>query len=81
MPPDPPEPMDSDVARIFANGSTSTTQAGCARSPVGHRDLHPAVSGAEHLRQRKRHQADEHTADRRLEHPAAGQPRVRWAMP
>ncbi len=32
MPPLPPEPIDSDVARIFANGITSTTHSGSPSS-------------------------------------------------
>ena len=32
MPPEPPEPIDSDVARIFANGRTSTIHSGTASS-------------------------------------------------
>src|SRR4051794_30318978 len=31
-PPDPPEPMDSDVARILANGRASTIHSGRASS-------------------------------------------------
>ena len=32
MPPEPPDPIDSDVARILANGSSSTIHSGIARS-------------------------------------------------
>ena len=32
MPPEPPEPIDSDVARIFANGRISTIHSGIASS-------------------------------------------------
>ena len=34
IPPDPPEPMESDVARILANGSTRITHNGRVMIPA-----------------------------------------------
>ena len=71
MPPEPPGPIDSDVARIFANGRRRTIHNGRVRMPSRHRHLDPAVPRPEDLRHRERHQADQEPADRGLDHPAA----------
>ncbi len=60
MPPDPPEPIDSDVARIFANGRIMTIQSGMARRAWRSRpSLHEAVAGAQHARDDKPDAADD----------------------
>ena len=55
MPPDPPEPIESDVARILANGSSSTTQSGSAEQARPNPDLHPAIAHVQRPRQDDAH--------------------------
>ena len=72
-PPDPPVPIDSDVATILAIGSTMMIHNGIVqqRTPIG-RQLRPAVATAQDLRDEQSQQADQQSADRGLEHrPAA----------
>ena len=58
-PPEPPEPIDSEVARIFANGSAQDDPQRQAeqRRPVEAR-LDPAVAGAEDAREDERERTD-----------------------
>ena len=51
MPPDPPDPMDSDVARIFTSGRASIDPQGHVGQAVVHSPLQPAVAGGERGRE------------------------------
>ncbi len=62
-PPDPPDEMVNEVARILAGSSSSRILSG---SCVVEGQLQPAVAAAEHLRHRQREQRQEQATDRRL---------------
>ena len=58
IPPDPPDPMDSEVARIFTSGRASTIHRAMSGRPSCHAPLQPAVAGGEHGREGETDQAD-----------------------
>ena len=68
MPPEPPEPIESEVARIFANGRIEhhPERDGEERVPVEPR-LDEAVAGAEDAGDDEADAADHEPRDRRLE--------------
>jgi len=64
IPPDPPDPMDSDVAGILANGRTSTIHSRRVSSvSARHPELHPPVALVDDLGHHHAHQSHEESAD------------------
>ena len=66
IPPEPPEPIDSDVARIFANGRARIIHSGIAKQALAiEAGLDPAVARAQHSRDHQSDAADDEASDSR----------------
>ena len=65
MPPEPPEPMESPVVTMRANGKRSTIQSGMCRSWRPEALLYPSVAGPEHLGDGQCDAADDQAPERR----------------